>query len=425
MDSLRLQAKDLYALQDYIDAQFKGPGKGFFRIVKSPAEARSVIEQGKLAVVMGVETSQPFDCLYQNGRELCSRAQIDRGLRELWSLGVRSLFPVHKFDNAFGGTAMDDGVTGIIVNGGNKWMTGRWWEVESCPTAEHDHQPASILPPSIAAAPRPEPPPDSLYSNIFEAIFDGELPSYPPGPICNVRGLTELGEYLVNRMVDMGMIVETDHMSVKARARALEILESRGYSGVITSHSWGDNSSRIRLQALGGIVAPHVNSGREGFINEWQQARAAQPDDFYWGLGFGTDMNGLSVQAGPRSSKTPGAPVTYPFTTFDGASLICQSRWGNRLWDVNDDGAAHYGLYVDWIEDMRNVAGPLLIEDLSRGAEAYLQMWERATSHTPSPNRSNAVRVSAPASTATPTATSTPLPSALPARSVPKFRPDR
>jgi len=33
MDSLRLQAKDLYDLQDYIDAQFKGPGRGFFRIV--------------------------------------------------------------------------------------------------------------------------------------------------------------------------------------------------------------------------------------------------------------------------------------------------------------------------------------------------------------------------------------------------------
>ena len=62
MVSVRLQAKRMYQLQDYIDAQFGGPGKGFYRIVKSPFEAREVINQGKLAVVMGIETSVPFGC---------------------------------------------------------------------------------------------------------------------------------------------------------------------------------------------------------------------------------------------------------------------------------------------------------------------------------------------------------------------------
>ncbi|HUR34301.1 MAG TPA: hypothetical protein VM032_10940, partial [Vicinamibacterales bacterium] len=144
MDSLRLQAQDLYALQDYIDAQFKGPGLGFFRIVKSPREARDVIAAGKLAVVMGVETSQPFDCLYRDGVELCTEAQIDTGLQELWDLGVRSLFPVHKFDNAFGGAMMDSGVTGLLVNLGNKYMTGRWWEVGACPGTDSDNNPYSL-----------------------------------------------------------------------------------------------------------------------------------------------------------------------------------------------------------------------------------------------------------------------------------------
>ena len=127
MDSVRLQAQDLNDLQDYIDAQSKGPGKGFFRIVKSPAEARAVINEGKLAVIMGVETSQPFDCLYRDGVEQCSFEQIDQGLQELWDLGVRSMFLINKFDNAFGGVAMDSGTTGIFVNLGNKWMTERWW----------------------------------------------------------------------------------------------------------------------------------------------------------------------------------------------------------------------------------------------------------------------------------------------------------
>ena len=39
MDGVRLQAKDLRQLQDYIDAQNGGPGKGWFRIVTTPFEA--------------------------------------------------------------------------------------------------------------------------------------------------------------------------------------------------------------------------------------------------------------------------------------------------------------------------------------------------------------------------------------------------
>ena len=40
MASAYQQVKDMQALQDYIDAQFGGPGKGFFRLVSNSAEAR-------------------------------------------------------------------------------------------------------------------------------------------------------------------------------------------------------------------------------------------------------------------------------------------------------------------------------------------------------------------------------------------------
>jgi microsomal dipeptidase-like Zn-dependent dipeptidase len=381
MDSLRLQAQDLYDLQDYIDAQFKGPGRGFFRIVKSPAEARAVINAGKLAVVMGVETSQPFDCLYRDGVALCSVAQIESGLQELWDLGVRSLFPVHKFDNAFGGTAMDSGTTSILVNIGNKYMTGRWWEVSACPGTDSDSTPESLGPAlSAVHAELARLPADQA---VFDPAFIGPLefqplPSYPPGPVCNVRGLTALGEYLVNRMIDKGMIVETDHLSVRARARTLQILESRGYSGVITSHSWGDDTSRQRIQALGGIVAPYANTTHQ-FIAEWQAARATRSSSYVWGIGFGADPNGLGKQAAPRPGAGENNPVTYPFLSFDGRAAVHQSRWRNRTWDFNQTGAAHYGLFVDWVEDMKHVAGQEIVDDLARGAEAYLQMWERAS----------------------------------------------
>jgi len=381
MDALRLQAQDLYDLQDYIDAQFKGPGRGFFRIVKSPAEARAVINAGKLAVVMGVETSQPFDCLYRNGAEICTVAQIESGLQELWDLGVRSMFPIHKFDNAFGGTAMDSGTTSILVNLGNKYMTGRWWEVNACPGTDHDSTPESLSPSatSVYADLARLPADQRVFDRALTAPLDLQpLPSYPPGPVCNVRGLTALGEYLVNRMITKGMIVETDHMSVRARARAMEILESRGYSGVITSHSWGDDTSRQRIQALGGFVAPYANSTND-FIAEWQAARATRSSTYLWGIGYGADTNGLGKQAAPRPGAGENNPVTYPFLNFDGSALVRQSQWRTRTWDFNETGAAHYGLFVDWVQDMKHVAGQQIVDDLARGAEAYLQMWERAS----------------------------------------------
>lgn len=62
MDTVRRQIVRIEQLEDYIDAQHGGPGEGWFRIVKKPFKARRVINQGKLAVIKGMEVSEPFDC---------------------------------------------------------------------------------------------------------------------------------------------------------------------------------------------------------------------------------------------------------------------------------------------------------------------------------------------------------------------------
>jgi hypothetical protein len=127
-------------------------------------------------------------------------------------------------------------------------------------------------------------------------------------------------------------------------------------------------------------VSPYANTATR-FITEWQDARATQPAGFHWGIGYGTDTNGLGSQAAPRPDAAAN-PVTYPYTSFDGTTMH-QNRWGERLWDVNSDGASQYGLFPDWVEDMSHVAGPDIVQDLARGAEAYLQMWERAYGSVP------------------------------------------
>ena len=112
MDAVRLQAKRMYQLQDYIDAQEGGPGKGWFRIVTNPFEARRVINEGKLAVVLGIEESELFGCTEYLGKPQCTLDDIDEGIKEVKDLGVSSFYPIHKFDNAFGGTRFDGGAVG-------------------------------------------------------------------------------------------------------------------------------------------------------------------------------------------------------------------------------------------------------------------------------------------------------------------------
>ena len=60
---------------------------------------------------------------------------------------------------------------------------------------------------------------------------------------------------------------------------------------------------------------------------------------------------------------------------------------------------AQYGLYPDWIEDLGRVAeaagrgdGARIKDDLARGAEAYLQTWERAYGIAPDSCRNPGLR---------------------------------
>ncbi len=371
MASARKQAQDMRDLEAYVDAQNGGPGKGWLRIVTNPTQARRVINAGKLAMVFGMETSELFGCGQFNGTPRCDAAQIDRQLAEFHALGVRSVFPVHKFDNALGGTAFDDGATGVLVNAGNKYATGQFWDARQCAPGDpdHDNEPTNVEPLAAVIAPMLDP----VTSN---GLFTGQLPVYPPGPLCNPKGLTPLGAHLISRVMARGMILETDHLSVKARREALTLLEARAYPGVISSHSWGDAGSLTRILRLGGVVGPYAGE-TESFAAEWREARAKRDPRFYFGVGFGSDINGLGAQGQPR----PGAaqnPVRYPFRTFDGGTVLDKQVSGSRVYDINADGVDHYGLYPDWVEDLRVIAGPQIVADLARGAEAYLQMWERA-----------------------------------------------
>ncbi|MFD5650903.1 discoidin domain-containing protein [Streptomyces sp. NPDC127039] len=356
MESVRLQAQKTYDMQDYVDEMYGGSGKGWFRIVTSPAQARQVIEAGKLAVVLGVETSEPFGCKQVLDVAQCSKADIDKGLDELQSLGVSSMFLCHKFDNALCGVRFDEGTTGTIINVGQFLSTGTFWKTEKCTGPQHDNP--------IGSAKVPE-----AEAKLPEGT---SVPSYDENAQCNTRGLTRLGEYALNGMMDRGMMVEIDHMGVKAADRAMDIMESVDYPGVISSHSWMDRDWTERLYRMGGFVGSY-DMDSKAFVED-TAATADLREKYDVGLGYGTDFNGLGSHPAPRGADAPDK-VTYPFRSYPDGPLVDRQRTGERVWDVNTDGGAHVGLIPDWVEDVRRLGGDKLVGELLHGAQSYLDTW--------------------------------------------------
>ena len=385
MDGVRLEAKRLHELQDYIDAQSGGPGEGWFRIVGDPFQARAVINSGKLAVIPGIEVSSILDCGVFLDTPKCTEEQIDTRLDEVYALGVRQMELSNKFDNAIGGVTGDGGTTGPVVNVGNFFETGSWYQMEPCTKedgASTDHTQMNLHDDAnVPLTGR-----DQLVAGILELVGKtGGAPVYGPGPHCNIRGLTPLGEHLILGMVKRGMIFDPDHLSARARRAAMDVIEKAKAPGVVSSHSWADPTIYPRVLAEGGVVTPYAGDSK-GFFEAWRAYRAWADPRYTFGFGYGSDVNGFGSQGGPRTGANP--KVTYPFTGF-GGTTVNKQRSGERVYDINVDGVAHYGLYVDWLEDLRLQGGDAIINDMLRGPEAYLQMWERTIGVAPDACRSD------------------------------------
>jgi hypothetical protein len=388
MESAVSQIQFMHDMQDYIDAQEGGPGKGWFRIVDSPAAAREAINDGKMAVVLGIEISHLFNCdVTQPGglTELsgCDEAEIATQMDRLYDLGVREMFPIHEFDNAFGGNGIFDG---LVLNVGNFVDTGKFWQTYNCPEQPYFFEAGAImtsLDPSGGNNP---------VSDLLTELTQGILPIYPTDKRqCNSRGLTQLGEFMFQRMMAKKLIIEIDHLELSIKDDVLAMAEAKVPKYPVVSTHGGHGGISIeqakRILNVGGILYPAKGNGKQ-FVADQDRLRPLKSSEFDFAMGYGADTNGLATQSGPRGSDSVN--VSYPFTLFSGEGWGAQFAdipaltfqqsvvpEGNRSFDINAEGLAHYGMIADWVEAVRIEGGEQAITDLYNSAEVYLQMWER------------------------------------------------
>jgi microsomal dipeptidase-like Zn-dependent dipeptidase len=379
---LQLQAaKDLEAL---LDQAAGGAGRGWYRIVRTAAEAESVIQAGKLAVVLGIEVDYLFDSYPDSPPDA---GQIKAAVQKYYDAGVRYVFPIHFADNAFGGTAFQNAM-------------------QSDGVAVQINTPLGTF--------------ETPYVLQTE---DGTSLGYErEGGRRNARGLTDLGRLLLQEVIGKGMLFDVDHMSYKSRAEALGIAEAANYP-VVSGHTGfidvclGDKRHEgqmtgaevERIRALGGMVAPIIAQGSIDTIKTWHrpdgtsvphrcggstnsfvQAYLYAVEKMRGGaVGLGTDFNGFAGVPGPRTGPDacPGgragpavheASPAYPITAVSGVQLD-RSQIGNKSFDIADDGPVHVGMLPDLIADIAamGVREPE-IEPLRQSAKSFVGVWQKA-----------------------------------------------
>jgi microsomal dipeptidase-like Zn-dependent dipeptidase len=370
-EAVREQIQTLRGLQAYVDAQAGGKGKGWFRLVYNPRQARQAIERGKLAVLIGIESSNLFGCSERLDVPQCTKRDIDRGISRARRLGVRSVFPMHWTDNAFGGAALEGGGKGTFINILEAFQTGHYFRTGPCPEPGQGETVDTLSSLELG-----------VLANFFPAakpLAEAGMPTYPPGQQCNAKGLTPLGTYLIKRLMANHMLIEMDHMSELARETVLRMAKRHRYP-LVSSHTgtggfWTQDQLR-QLYKFGGMAAARADTA-PALAARVEELKADRSKHHFFGVGLGTDTGGFSSLPGPRPDAAQ-TPVSYPFRALYCNVRVQRQQSGTRSFDLNTDGVAHYGLIADLLADMQQHGGGKAVRSLFRSAEAYLRMWELA-----------------------------------------------
>ncbi len=306
-NAIEVQIAAMKEMAAFIETQSGGPGKGWLQIATSPEEARKIIGENHLAIILGIEVDSlgnwhNFDELdkVSHGDIKQARQLISNELDWLHGLGVRQVTPIHLTNNAFGGTAIYLRfleTVNLFLNG-ERWSVEDRWETgvryrmdEDGEDAVDDFErTAAISGKRLHSMHR-----GTLIDQIpgIRNLFDANDAPKLKGGHANTLGLNRYGTVVLEELMKRGMIIDVDHMSEKSTDAALALAEEHRYP-VICSHTWfrdllfsgevefdrlkheqygtsdvhkvaheaGKRGDQIeRIGRLGGVVAPIINQG--------------------------------------------------------------------------------------------------------------------------------------------------------------------
>lgn len=330
------------------------PSTPWYRIAYSPAEARDIIDDGHLAVVLSVEASDIFNT-----------ADPLATLQALYDKGARTLQPLHQFNSKLGGVAWHEGMIKILQ--------------------------------TIKNLPNPLPLCKDDGGTGFFAKCDATKDQL------NFLGLTRAGRRFVARMMNLGMPIDIAHMSELSVRDVDDIVSAACDYPLYVSHG--------HVRTLLDEDSWKANKRHEKTTPDWQLDLLARTGGMF-GLRTGSDhhesaayhdaLDAASVPTSlpllPAETMPNGDPggsefhfayaLDYLFRLkgvrvalgSDLNGLIPQMVFHGRPQDEKLAGLAHIGKLAEMMDRLRATGlDPATFEDLAENsAEAYLRMWERA-----------------------------------------------
>jgi microsomal dipeptidase-like Zn-dependent dipeptidase len=386
-------ARDFEAFIDRIAGHRFPDGKGWFRIVETPAQARQVIAGGRLAVVLGIEVDNLFNCKEKNGNRpdaVCPDMRdadgnlirnaagepidtVARAVAHYRAQGIRHVFPVHNFDNAFGAAATWQDVIGI----GQAVSEQRWWLPRNCGGEGYgfwlNKDGAFDLIEDLGFAPGAiiDPAPEYTDGNAF-----------PDHASCNHYGLNldptvlapdtrGLGTELLKALMANGMLIDVDHMSNRSLEQTL----------ALTRQAPGSEATPYP------VVASHVqlfdlhekeftgNKGRHERMRTRAQLEAIRD---------GGGMIAAMLKDDVQDTELRGQKYTIQYHPQVGLSLLDDCRHSSKTWAQALQYAVDVmGAPVAMGSDFNGIAGhlgPRFGSDACGGWEAFPsqeRVWER------------------------------------------------
>ncbi len=364
------------------------------------------------------------------------RDEIER----LYRAGVRYIFPIHAVDNKFGGAAVYEDLFNIanrfsavqpLPSEIGSTIPGTGFKIETAPDSSIRYQLKPHLETALMAGIRgaveavegiPVPNPNIFRPVVpLKDVLRGErdyqvVKNYflTPDPLAetyrltprghrNQKGLTPIGEFAIQEIMRRGMMIDIDHMSEKSANRTLEIADApikypinSGHNGIRGLDSSGSQSENTRSDAqlekifgLGGMLGVGFSkSSSTQFQRNYSLAvskMAGIP------AAIGTDINGLEPAPAPRFGKYANfysgggsaddrTRVRYVGVSSPGTGEpLTVLQTGNKKWNINTDGVAHYGLLPDFLQELKNVG--LTSDDRTSffmSANEFAQMWDKS-----------------------------------------------
>ena len=403
MDNIKLQIK---AIHDFAK---RNP---WYRVARDPWEARKIIQDGNLAVIIAVEVSHLLPESHGNWED-----QLD----ELYGMGVRCMEIAHETDSRFAGAAHHHGLLLSVMDSLKSMGQGDLREAIN-----------------------------EFRISFPDAIPLGGFLGTPSGQIVlpklkieaspfNTVGLLPAGRKLLQEMAKRKMLFEIDHCSRKARseihqfftdpssaaevrnypyfyshARFDELMPPRAWieqniGKAPYAHAEGFDSKEdtgeymptqqevSRMQTLGGVfgvrTGPNAQLPFQGspVANRVHTSGRSVAQIVSMGksmglaMALGTDMMGFVPQSGARFKGTQkhaivasGLPRQEPDKPGTDKPV-----GGSTVNEYDVFGLKHVGLEPDLLKDLENLGLP--VPEIKNSAESVLRMWERCyqTNRTP------------------------------------------